>query len=228
LSFEWILFDADGTLFDYDRAESAALDSLWHAAGLQHSKELLGTYRRVNGALWKQLEAGEVTADDIKVERFSRLLSELGLEGDAQALSVDYLEHLGRQTQLLPGAEELLDAVEARYRLAMITNGLSQVQRSRLGRSPIGSRLEALVISEEVGFAKPDPRIFEAALELMGRPVRSRVLMVGDNLLADIGGAKSFGLPTCWINLAGAASSDGVGPTFEVRNLSELQRLLET
>lgn len=226
MPYEWILFDADGTLFDYDRAERAALRELWSAAGMPESEDLLETYRNVNGALWQQFEAGQVTAARIKTERFVRLLAELGLEGEPRELSASYLESLGRQTHLLPGALELLESISGTRRLALITNGLSSVQRSRLGRSPIGPHFEAVVISEEIGVAKPDPRIFEAALEAMGDPAKEEILMVGDNLLADIAGAKRFGLATCWLNLGGRASSDGVGPTFEVQQLAELQQLL--
>lgn len=227
MAYRWILFDADGTLFDYDRAEDSALRELWRRAGIPRSAALLDTYRRVNSALWKQFEAGEVTAAEIKTERFARLLRELDLDGEPESLSADYLECLGRQTDLLPGADELLDSLAGGHRLALITNGLASVQRSRLERSPIGARFDAVVISEEVGFAKPDPRIFEAAFEIMGEPPKTEVLMVGDNLMADIAGAKRFGLATCWFNLDGRAESDGVGPTFEIQRLAQLLPVLE-
>ena len=226
MPYQWILFDADGTLFDYDRAESSAISELWRQSEMPESAELLDTYRRLNGALWKRFEAGEVTAAQIKTERFAQLLDELDLEGEPAALSAAYLECLGRQTHLLPGAAELIDSLSGSRRLGLITNGLSSVQRSRLGLSTIGPSFEAVVISEEIGFAKPDPRIFEAAFDAMGRPAKDEVLMVGDNLTADIAGAKRFGLATCWLNLGGVAESDGVGPTFEIQQLAELSRLL--
>jgi YjjG family noncanonical pyrimidine nucleotidase len=237
LPYQWILFDADGTLFDYDRAESSALKELFATAGTgelfataapanDDGDLLLDTYRRINSALWKQLEAGEVTADEIKTRRFQSLLDELELEGDPHALSTSYLECLGRQTYLLPGAAELLDSLSDTHRLALITNGLSSVQRSRLRLSPVGARFEIVVISEEIGFAKPDPRVFDAAFEAMGGPHKDEVLMVGDNLFADIGGGKSYGMATCWFNLDGRGDSDGVGPTFEVHHLRQLQELL--
>jgi len=226
LRYQWILFDADGTLFDYDRAEESAVRELWSETGMPERPNLLETYRRVNAALWQKFEAGQVTAAEIKTERFVQLLDELDLEGEPRALSTIYLERLGRQTHLLPGARELLESLSGSRRLALITNGLSSVQRPRLKRSPIGPHFDAIVISEEIGVAKPDPRIFEAALGAMGGPDKEEILMVGDNLVADIGGAKRFGLATCWLNLGGRASSDGVGPTFEIHQLAELERLL--
>lgn len=227
MRYRWILFDADGTLFDYDRAEEAALEALWTAAGLAPRDDLLAVYRQINGELWKSFEQGGVTSDEIKEERFRRLAAELDIEAEAQGLSDSYLDSLSRQTQLLDGAEDVLAAIDRNHRLAMITNGLAEVQRPRLRRSPIGHHFEVVVISEEVGYAKPDARIFHHALAMMGGPPKEDVLMVGDNLLADIGGARSFGLATCWLNLGGRATRDGVEPTFEIHQLSQLRQLLE-
>lgn len=227
MSYTWVLFDADGTLFDYDHAEQAALEALSSASGLATDQDLLATYRRINSELWKGLENGRVTSDEIKVERFRRLAVELGFETDPARLSADYLALLARQTRLLDGAERVLARLAGSRRLALITNGLAEVQRPRLRRSPIGHHFEHIVISEEVGFAKPDARIFEAALARMGSPPKEDVLMVGDNLLADILGAQGFGLATCWLNLGGHAARDGVEPTYEIHDLTQLTTLFE-
>ena len=226
MGYRWILFDADGTLFDYESAERAALERVWSDLGLEPPDGLLDLYRRINGELWKRLESGEVSGDEIKAERFRLLLEELGLDTDPIRLSDAYLRALSRQTQLLDGAERTLGAIDGTRRLALITNGLAEVQRPRLRRSPIGQRFEVVVISEEVGFAKPDPRIFEHALERMERPARERVLMVGDNPLADIEGARSFGLATCWLNLDGRAESGPVASDHEVHSLDDLEARL--
>lgn len=227
MGYRWILFDADGTLFDYDRAEAAALELLWSGTGIEPRADLLAVYRRINGELWKRFENGEVTSDQIKTERFRLLAGDLGLEADPHRLSHDYLRALARQTQLLEGAERTLESIDGNRRMAMITNGLAEVQRPRLERSPIGRHFEVVVISEEVGFAKPDPRIFERALAMMGRPPKEEVLMVGDNLVADIGGARAFGLATCWLNLGAREARGEVEPTFEIHHLDQLKQLLE-
>ncbi len=213
MTFSWILFDADGTLFDYDHAEGEALDALWSDAGLPPRGDLLTIYRRINSALWRRFEAGEATAAEIKEKRFRDLVDELGVDADPGRLSAGYLDHLSRQTRLVPGAEPLLESLRRTRKLALITNGLSQVQRPRLERSPIGRHFEVLVISEEVGFAKPDGRIFAQALALMGGPPKEEVLMVGDNLHADIEGAHRFGLATCWLNPGGRDRRGEIEPT---------------
>lgn len=226
MDYRWILFDADGTLFDYELAETAALQALWTELGLGSRTDLDVAYRRINAELWRRFEAGEVTPGEIKLERFRRLADELALEAAPADLSRSYIEQLGRQTQLLPGAERLLESLSPRYRLALITNGLAAVQRSRLALSTIGRHFPVVVISEEVGWAKPDPRIFARALELMESPQKREVLMVGDNLLADIEGAHRFGFETCWFNQDGRATNGHVTTTHEVHRLSELRERL--
>lgn len=227
LSYSWILFDLDGTLFDYETAERTALEELWIEAGFGSRADLLDTYQTINRALWLGLEAGTTSPDQIKTERFRRLLEALELDGNAQELSDGYLRRLGAQTHLLPGARGLLERLAGNRRLGLITNGLSQVQRPRLASSLIGDHFELFVISEEVGFAKPDPRIFELALARMGRPPKEKVLMVGDNPVADIEGANRFGLDTCWLNLEGNHDGAEVCATYEIRRLRDLAGLLE-
>lgn len=226
MRYPWILFDADGTLFDYDRAEAAALEEVWTAADLPPTESLLATYREINERLWRRFEAGELGAGEIKDRRFLDLLQRLGIGFDGARLGRDYREALARQTHLLPGSEALLEQLAEHRRMALITNGLADVQRPRLARSTIGHHFAAVVISEEVGAAKPDPRIFAEAFRLMGEPSRREVLVVGDNLTADIGGAHAFGVDSCWFNPEGRSAGDGIRPTHEIRSLDELPGVL--
>ena len=99
----------------------------------------------------------------------------------------------------MDGAEEVLAALRDRYRFAIITNGLRTVQHGRLARSTIRGDIAALVISEEVGSAKPAAGIFDAAFAAMGGPAKAEVLMIGDSLTSDIRGAYDYGIDACWL-----------------------------
>jgi 5'-nucleotidase len=125
----------------------------------------------------------------------------------------------------MPEAEETLAALCGRVGLVAVSNGLRDVQRSRLARSTIARFLHAVVISGEVGFAKPDARIFQAALACAGNPPAARVLMVGDSLTADIAGGHAAGLDTCWYNPAVLPGDPDIRPVHEIRRLSELLAL---
>ncbi len=223
--YAWILLDADGTLFDYDLAESVALAASFADMDLPWVPDHLETYRRINGEHWLALERGETTPGRIKVARFESLFDAIGCEADAAAFSRRYLARLARCCELIDGSDSVVARLARTSRLAVITNGLSEVQRPRIAASPLEPYLDHIIISEEVGSAKPEPGIFEAAFAAMGDPAKQDVLMVGDSLSSDIAGGNAFGIDTCWFNPdAAPLDREGVRATFTI---SRLERLLD-
>jgi len=220
--YQWLLFDADGTLFDFEHAELAALEQAFRQFGAPFQAAYLEVYREINRALWLELERGLIAPGRLKVRRFERLLAALGLAWSPAAFSDAYLQFLGAGTQLIEGAQELVQACHAAHHLAIVTNGLQAVQRSRLARSSIGPLFRHVIISEEIGVAKPDARFFDAAFALIGQPSRDQVLMIGDNWSSDIAGAAAYGLDTCWFNPRGEARPAAPQITKEIRALPEL------
>ena len=189
--YRWLLFDADGTLFDFERAETNALARTFAQFDLPLASDLQDTYRVINQQCWQALERGELTPEALQTRRFELLFVAEGIAGDAEAFSAAYLENLAQAADLLDGAAEVLAALRDRYRFAIITNGLAAVQHGRLARSTIRADIAALIISEEVGSAKPAPGIFDAAFAAMGDPARAEVLLIGDSLTSDIRGGAT-------------------------------------
>lgn len=222
--YQWILFDADGTLFDYDMAEAGALESAFVEERLPFPPATAESYREINRQVWVDFEQGRISAEALRVARFEQLLAELGVAGDAEALSERYLALLAMQAHLEIGAEELLRKLSGRYHLAIITNGLKDVQRPRLARSTIAGYFQVVAISEEIGAAKPDPAYFDAVFDLMGRPPRRQALVVGDSLSSDMQGGINYGLDTCWYNPRRLQTSLPV--TYQIHALAELAPLL--
>ena len=222
MTYAWVFLDADGTLFDYAAAEAAALEGAFASFGLPFSSPIATLYSDINAAIWREFERGEIDQLRLRTERFDRLFSTVGLAADTVAFSRCYLEVLARQAALLPDAEAVTKRLAGSHQLLLLTNGLADVQRPRFAASTIHDCFSVFVISEEVGLAKPDPAIFDLALERAGRPDRSDVLVVGDSLSSDIAGGAAAGLDTCWFNPPGAANGHGVTPTYEIRRLSEL------
>ena len=224
--YRWLLFDADGTLFDFDRAEAGALARTFARFDLPLTPATVDAYRRIDLACWQALERGELAPAVLRTRRFELLFVAAGIVADVELFSAAYLEHLAEAVELLDGAQDLLGELHGRYRLAIITNGLRAVQRSRLGRSAIGSLFDVLVISEEVGSAKPAPGIFDAAFAAMGHPARHEVLMIGDSLTSDMQGACDYGIDACWFNPAGLPRPAGLPIAYEIARLDELIGLL--
>lgn len=226
MEYKWLLFDADGTLFDFDRAEASALCKTLEQFGVPYTPERLATYQRINKRLWRELENGLITPGVLGVRRFESFFEELQLDLSPHSFNQAYLEQLGTCSELIAGAVEILQALHERYQLAIVTNGLKAIQRSRLACSPIRDYIAEMVISEEVGASKPDQAIFDATFERIGRPLKSEALMIGDSLTSDIEGGYRYGVDTCWYNPANQSQSVGLKITYQITSLGELADIL--
>lgn len=220
--YDCVLFDADGTLLDYEAGEARALARALAVIGIEPCPAHLAAYREINARVWERFERREITQREIGRERFGELLARFGIRGDPEAVGERYLEFLGEEAKLIDGAREALHALRGRVTLALVTNGLGAVQRARLARSGIDTLLDAVVISGDLPIAKPDPRIFALALERAGGVPPHRAIMVGDNLASDVLGAIQAGLASCWFNPRGEANPFPFFPTYEIRSLAEL------
>lgn len=224
--YQWLLFDADGTLFDYDQAEAKALEAAFRDFQLPFGPLTAEKYRVINHQIWQDFEHGLITSAALRTTRFERLFDAVQVRAEAAPFSARYLKHLASASDLMPDAEAVVHQLKDRYRLAIITNGLKDVQYPRLSGSPIGAWFEVVAVSEEVGAAKPDAGFFDAVFERMGRPPRESALVIGDSLSSDILGGLRYGLDTCWFNPAGKPTDPLIQPTYQISRLSELLPLL--
>jgi len=172
------------------------------------------------------LEKGLLAPDALKVRRFELLFEAMDIKQSAAEFSAVYLDCLAGCSELIDGAHEMLDALRSNYQMAVLTNGLRAVQRARLSCSAIREHISEIVISDEIGFAKPAPEFFEAAFARLGNPPKREVLMIGDNWISDIQGAFHYGLDTCWFNPCRQPRPDNLAITLEIASLPELTKWL--
>ncbi len=222
MAFEWVFIDADGTLFDYDRAEAIALRETFSDCELAWSDLYMPLYHRFNSEVWAEFERGEIGAAALRAERFRRMFEHIDIAFDPVDFSARYLPNLAKGGYLLPGALELVERLRKHCRLALITNGLKDVQRPRLRASAISAAFDVVAISEEIGAAKPAAEYFDWVMKAAGNPRHDRVLAVGDSLSADIRGAVGYGLPCCWFNPSEKPLPDGFKPVWVARTLEEV------
>jgi 2-haloacid dehalogenase len=224
--YDLVLIDADETLFDFRRAESQALAQTFGQFGLEPSESLLANYHEINGKLWNQLERGELDQEKLKSERFRLLFERIGAGVDGQEFSRVYIERLSKGIYLLEHAESVCEYLGARYTVAIITNGIREVQLARINDSAIRKYIDCIVISEEAGSRKPDSGIFEYACRMTGIRDKAKMIIVGDSLSSDIKGGLDFGIDTCWIRPASTKNETAIVPKYEIESLLELERLL--
>jgi YjjG family noncanonical pyrimidine nucleotidase len=197
-----LLLDLDHTLLDSDASEALAFEHALASAGVADPARHLTAYQEINLALWKQVELGELAVERLRNARFARFVEVTGLAAAPAALADAFAHGLGAYGELYPGARELLDALADApgVSLALVTNGISDIVRARIKRLDLARYFRTVVISSELGTAKPAPAIFEAALAGLGSPPRTSALVVGDNLGSDIQGGRNAGIATCWYN----------------------------
>lgn len=224
--YDVLLCDADDTLFDFKRAEANAFAVACEAARCACTPERLALYSRINDALWKLLERGGITQEELRVRRFEQFLAAEGLPADAETVAGVYAGALARQAVALPGAVEAVERWSAVLPVVVVTNGISTIQRGRMARSPIRAHIAGMIVSEEVGAAKPDARMLRAAMERAGVRDPARALMLGDSLSSDIQGAANAGVDACWYNPAGKPNDRGLPIRYEIRTLDEVDGIL--
>lgn len=224
--YDYVLFDADNTLFDFDRSEEEALGKTLAHYGLPATQAARERYLAINRDLWDRFDRGEVRREWLVVERFAALQRELGGDHAPEEMNHFYLSRLGEGAYLLPGAEELCRALHPHCTLAIVTNGVALAQRGRFGRSAVRDCFPYLFISEELGWQKPQREFFGAVLRAMSISDPRRAVVVGDSLAADIRGAINAGLDSIWYNPKALPGLPDAVPTHEVRSYEEVAALI--
>ena len=220
--YQYLLFDADNTLFDFEAANHNAFAGVCEYCGLVYSEELYEFYESINRPLWHQLDLGEVTKEFLVVERFRRFLAQKGIDRDPAECNRIQLAGLGSSTALLPHALEVIETLAKTHKLYIVTNAVASVQRSRLANSAIAPYITAAFISEEAGAAKPSRAYFDYVMARIDGITAENCLVIGDSLSSDIQGANNAGLPACWYNLKGEPRPDDLTIDYEIRDLREL------
>ena len=208
MSYRAMLIDADNTLFDFNESEKRAVAELFAKYGID-DPDAGAAYHAANSRQWKLLEKGETTHDRLMVDRFRDFIDAMGYSFDATEMCYDYIDALSRQHILIPGALDMVREVSRRMPVAIVTNGIKQIQHARFDRSPLMEYVKALIISHEEGYDKPDPRLLYIALERLGGIEPGDALMVGDSITSDIAAANNAGMDACWYNASGKAAPEG-------------------
>ncbi len=208
-----VIFDLDDTLFDHHHSLQTGLAELQRnhrslqAWPLEH---LSNTYIELLESLHSQVLQGLLTQDQARIQRIQGFFLSYGQElalAEVHSIARLYRSTYQAVRQPVPGAVDLLKYLHARARIGVITNNTSLEQHEKLEACGFTPWIDVLVISEEVGVAKPDPAIFAIALERLGCDPRQAV-MVGDSWKVDVLGARQAGIRPVWFNRFGSPCPD--------------------
>lgn len=232
-SYQIILLDVDRTLLDFDESERQGISQVLVHYGFPASEELIARYHDVNEEFWQAFGRGELTREKLLNTRFTIFFGMLGKEVDGPEAEKIYREFLDGSAILLPGALETCAYLSGKYDCYVVTNGTSATQYKRLALSGLDRFMKDIFVSEDSGSQKPQKAYFDYCFSRIfsgksgiGAKERNQMLLVGDSLSTDILGGNWAGIDTCWINPGGLPGKEGIRVDYEIREISELQRLL--
>ncbi len=227
-----ILWDVDGTLLDFEKAEHAAMKTCFQVFGLgECTDEMIERYSRINKKYWEMLERGEITKAQVLVERFVEFFASEGIVsgGCEAAFNEEYQMRLGDAPCFCDRADELVRGLKERGRVKQygVTNGTKVAQDAKLKKSGLIELFDDVFISEVVGVEKPGIGFFKHVWSVIGRYESDEVLIVGDSLTSDMRGGNNAGILCCWYNPKGLPNNKDVKLDYEIKNLQEILEILK-
>ena len=242
--YKAVFIDWDDTIGDFIGAAKMALQEMYEKYHLcdyfASCEEFVSLYKPHNLELWDKYGKDLVTKEYLSFDRFffplmhgskggERRLGDKAIRQEvaalAEQLSEDFLNMTTARFSLLPGAEELVRYLAKKYPLTVVTNGFVEVQYEKFDKSGLRDCFAHIVLSEEVGCQKPNPRIFEEALRMNGLQAED-VVMIGDSWNSDIQGAINAGIDQIWIRKSKDPLPEGQSATYLVQSLSEVMEIL--
>lgn len=228
MQYKHLFFDLDHTLWDFDANAKQTLQELYADLdlvkhGVEQFDDFYDRYIYHNTRLWERYRKGFIKRDDLRWKRMWHTLLDfkIGNEKLARSMDVLFLDKLPTRTLLFPYATEILEYLRDRgYALHLITNGFETVQHSKLKYSGLGGFFEFVITSEGSNSLKPQKAIFDYALH-QTKATTKESIMLGDDVEADIVGAKNAGIDQVYINHKNITAP--FAPTYTVRSLKELQ-----
>jgi putative hydrolase of the HAD superfamily len=228
--YKHLFFDLDRTIWDFDKNSVEVLKDIFtkynlKEKGIPNFDEFYKIYYEINHKLWDKYRIGAIEKDFLSLERFWATLRYFNIDEKESAynISQDYVKLSPYKTHLFPDSHEILSYLKQKYTLHIITNGFAEVQTIKINESNLKQYFDKVIISEQTPWKKPNPAIFEYAMNQIDAKAEE-CIMIGDDIKADIKGAAAVGIDTIWTNLINAISN--YKPTYEVNNLIEIRYIL--
>jgi putative hydrolase of the HAD superfamily len=227
--YKHIFWDLDRTLWDFDKNSEEAIRDLYkkHDLPIKLGVEFdvfFQEYLTINHDLWAAYRKGEVTKDELRLRRFHYSFEKFGYSDSVFALSFndDYVALCSSKSNLIPHSKEVLDYLKPNYEMHVITNGFVEAQQVKINNSGLDKYFTEVVVSDGLGYRKPDKRIFDYAFEKSGATAENSI-MIGDDYGPDVLGAKAVGMDQVYFT---KALQKGEDATFVIHSLLELKNIL--
>lgn len=220
-----VFFDLDHTLYDFEANAKATFDDAFREYNVVLSRDFMEVFTPINDAYWQKLTHNQVSRETLRYGRLKDSFDVLGVSVDDEtiyAISDYFIKNLSAKGKVFPGTFEILDYLQPKYQLHLITNGPEEIQQQKLEVTNLKPYFKTMTTSEKAGVKKPYPQIFEFALKSAQTQAHQSV-MIGDNLEADVEGAISAGLEVVFFNEKKIANPKKF---IEIYHLEQLKNIL--
>jgi putative hydrolase of the HAD superfamily len=229
--YRHVFFDLDNTLWDYKSNMRETFSEVVRELNLtrvqERFDEFVTLFDKNNDKYWIEYRKGLISREFLRLKRFSDSLESIGIQDESiiPPMAELYHQRVSRKTNLFPGVRETLTYLKEKFSLYIITNGFVEIQTNKLESSSLSQYFKRIFMAEATGFQKPDKRFFYHALSSVNAK-KSESIMVGDDLEADIIGARDAGIDQVFFNPTGIRHE--VATTYEIGSIEELKNILET
>ena len=198
--YKVVFIDIDNTLLDFNACAKQAMMESAEEMNISLPDNVLETFLPINNSLWARIEQGTLTIDQLHEIRWNTVFSAIGITGDGPKFEQLFKKNLFYTAVKVDGAKELLEYLSQKYIVCAASNGPYEQQEYRLNKAGLLPYVSKVFVSERAQVSKPSALFFDYCFAQLNDIKPQECIMIGDSLTADIGGAKSYGMSTCWFD----------------------------
>lgn len=222
-----VLIDVDNTLLDFSAGAKNAIIDGFDEYKLDYSPKVYEVFNKINHMLWVKIEDGLLSRDELYRIRWNTIFSELGITNvNGESFERGFRARIAETAIPVDGSIELLSYLHKKYTVIVASNASFSQQFNRLKKAGMTKYIDKIITSELAGFSKPACEFFDYCIKTAELGDKSRIILIGDSINADIIGGQNYGLKTCWFNFYNAECPDNVKPDYTVNKLIEIKNIL--
>lgn len=224
-----LLWDIDGTLLDFSKAEEYGIRKCFEKFGLgECTDEMLARYSKINRKYWGMLERAEITKQQVLIERFVEFFESENIDfNNVDEFNDEYQISLGDKSFPCKNAIKTVTALKGKYKQYAVTNGTIIAQQRKLKQSGLINIFDDVFISDEIGYEKPNIEFFNAVQEKIGKFNKNEVMIIGDSLSSDMQGGNNAGILCCWYNPHNAENKNDIKIDYEIKDIADILKILK-
>ena len=223
-----LLWDIDGTLLNFEKAEKYAIKKCFEIFGIcECTDEMVARYSPINRKYWEMLERGEITKPQVLRNRFIEFFEKENISFDrVDDFNAEYQVRLGDKVFFCDNGLETVMALKGKVRQYAVTNGTFVAQSRKLNQSGLDKIFDGIFISDKIGFEKPSVEFFDVVQSEIGKFSRDEVMIIGDSLTSDIRGGNNANILCCWYNPMNNKNKTSLRIDYEIKDIAELLNII--